>query len=427
MANERCHDARARSDGGKSAAYGKVRLTVKTDQPIPFGDLSLLAHGGVIVEGYMRVVAEGPLAPALQPPADVLLVANFTSWLRSTHGTLNLIPPSPVQPDGWRDWRPPILSLWFDGLVPDLARRRYGSGAESFALKIPDSPLLKLDLRYPADGSNQNPVIVAAVSSVEGTASPCPAGLRLTMTGQIDPTEPSDRVPKLTDARLECDVLLPWTYLAAVGSDLSRLNFKSPEMVELGPWQPARSGPGSLAVEGRRGYFVGHLKLPGQRLDLYPDGPFLQSFITDRVTELQGARDLRRMADGFVRPNRFSSGPELTLQLGYDDFARILGQSRKAVLDLRGEGIGHVYGQTGRDFGGLQPITACRVILSREADGLQIDLTGELGPLTDGPGAALGPMFEASMFVPIGYLMLRQWPIDRLVIDWRERLRIQFG
>ena len=146
---------------------------MKTDQPIPFGDLSLLAHGGVIVDGYFRVITEGPLASALQPPADAMLVANFTSWLRGTHGTLALIPPSPVQADGWRDWRPPIFSLWFDGLVPDLARRRYGSDLEIFALKIPDSPLLKLNLRYPADGSNQNPQIVAAVSSVEGTASPC--------------------------------------------------------------------------------------------------------------------------------------------------------------------------------------------------------------------------------------------------------------
>jgi hypothetical protein len=250
------------------------------------------------------------------------------------------------------------------------------------------------------------------------------------MTGPIDPTKATDRVPALTDARLECDVLFPWTYLAAVGSGLSSLNFNSTAVgsLELGPWQPDRSGPGSLAVSGRWGYFAGRLTLPGQRVDLYPEGPFLRAFITDRVTELQGARDLRRMADGFVRPSRVSYGPELTLQLGYDDFARILGQSRKAVLELRGEGIGHVYGQTGRDFGYRQPITACRITLSRKADGLEIELTGELAPLADGDRAkSLGPAFEASMFVPIGYLMLRQWPIDRLAVDWRERSGIQFG
>ena len=401
---------------------------MKTDQPIPFDDLSLLAHGGVVVEGHFRVVTEGPLGSALQPPADAMLVANFAGH-RIMHGTLDLIPPSPVQPDGWRDWRAPIFSVWINGLVPDLARRRYASGAESFALKIPDSPLFTLYLRYPADGSDQNPQIVAAVSSVEGTASLCPAGLRLTMTGPIDPTKATDRVPALTDARLECDVLLPWTYLSAVGSNLSGLNVKATEMgsVERGPWQPARSGPGALAMQGPWGYFAGHLKLPGQRLDLYPDGPFLWASITDRVTELKGARDLRRMADGFVRPNRHSYGPELTLQLGHADFARILGQRRKAALDLRGDGIGHVLGQTGRDFGGLQPIAACQITLARETDGLKIDLTGELGPLADGPGTALGPAFEASMFVPIGYLMLRQWQIDRLVVDWRERYAIQFG
>jgi len=395
---------------------------VKTDQPIPFGDLSLLAHGGVIVEGYLRIVADGPLGSALQPPAGAMLVANFSKWLRSTHATLDLIPPSPVQPDGWRDWRSPILSVWLNGLVPDLARRRYRSDAESFALTIPDTPLLKIDQRYPASGSFHSPQFVTAVSSVEGTASLCPAGLRLRMTGPIDPTEARDDLPALTDARLECDVLIPWSYLAAVGSDLSWLNFSS--FVEQGAWRPDRNGPGSLAVSGPCAYLDGHLTLPGQRLDIYPDGPFLRAKVSDRITELQGARDLRRMADGFVRPNIPSFGPELTLQLGYDDFARMLGQSRKAVLELRGDGIGHVYGQTGRDWGGRQPITACEITLARGNDGLQIDLTGKLAPTTDGY-ESLGPKFEASMFVPTGYLMLRQWPIDGLLDDWRKRFGIQ--
>jgi hypothetical protein len=399
---------------------------VKTDRPIPFGDLSLLADGGVVVEGYLRIVTEGPLASALEAPAGAMLVANFARK-SSMHGTLDLKPPSPVQPDGWRDWRAPILSVWFNGLVPDLARRRYGSDEERFALTIPDSPLLKILQRYPADGSDQDPWINAQVSSVEGTASSCPAGLRLKMTGPIDPTEPGDRVPVLTGARLECDVLIPWTYLSAVGSELSRLNFDfkytALGSVEQGPWQPDRSGPGALALSGHRAYFAGHLKLPGQRLDLDPDGPLLHAWITDHVMELQGARDLQRMPDGFVRPSRNNYGPELTLQLGHDDLARILGNSREAVLELRGGGIGHVYGQTGRDFGARQPITACRIALSRRIDGLEIGLTGELGPLADGEsGTSLGPAFEASLFVPIGYLMLRQWPIDRPVGEFRDRV-----
>jgi hypothetical protein len=124
-----------------------------------------------------------------------------------------------------------------------------------------------------------------------------------------------------------------------------------------------------------------------------------------------------------VRPSRNNYGPELTLQLGHDDLARILGNSREAVLELRGGGIGHVYGQTGRDFGARQPITACRIALSRRIDGLEIGLTGELGPLADGEsGTSLGPAFEASLFVPIGYLMLRQWPIDRPVGEFRDRV-----
>ncbi len=332
---------------------------MNTDQPIPFGDLSLLAHGGVVVGGYLRVIAEGPLGSALQPPAGAMLVANFARK-SSMHGTLDLIPPSPVQPDGWRDWRAPILSFWLNGLVPDLARRRFGSNEQHFALTIPDSPLLTVLQRYPANAADQNPWINAAISSVEGTASPCPAGLRLKMTGPIDPTEPSDRVPVLTDARLECDVLIPWTYLSAVGSELSRLNFDfkytALGSVEQGPWQPGRSGPGALALSGYRAYFEGHLRVPGQHLDIYPDGPFLHAWITDSVMELQGApRDLHSACPMVsVRPSRINYGPDAhCCQLGQPDrdLARILGQGREAVVELRGGGIGHVYGRTGRDFG----------------------------------------------------------------------------
>jgi hypothetical protein len=75
-----------------------------------------------------------------------------------------------------------------------------------------------------------------------------------------------------------------------------------------------------------------------------------------------------------------------------------------------------------------QPITACQITLSRRIDGLDISLTGELAPIDDGDSAKpLGPAFEASLFVPTGYLMLRQWPVDRLVVDRRERCGIQFG
>ena len=396
-----------------------------TDRPIAFNDLSLLTNGGAIVEGTLRIVTGGPLAPALEAPPGAVLVASFAG--PRTTRSLDLIPPSPVQPDGWRDWRPPILSVWFYGLFPDLALRRYGSKAERFAVTIPDTTMIQVIQRYPADGSNKNPQIFGTVSSIEGTASRCPAGLHLRMTGQINPTEPNDHVPALTDARLECEALIPWTYLSAVGSNLASLIF-DPIAEEQGPWQPDKSGAGALAISGPSAYFAGHLKLPGQHIDLYPDGPFLHAWISDSVMTLQGARDLMRMANGFVCPSRLSYGPEFTLQLGYDDFGRILGQSREAVLELRGGGIGHVYGQTGRDFGGRQSITACQVTLSKRADGLEIGLTGELGPFEDGGCTTpLGPAFEATVFVPTGYLMLRQWPIDRLVVDWRERMGVQFG
>lgn len=399
------------------------RSNVKTDRPVPLRDLSLLAHGGVIVEGYLRIVSDGPLGSALQPPADAMLVANFSKSLRGPHGTLELIPHSPLLPDGWRDWRSPILSVVLNGLVPDLARRRYRSEAESFVLTMPDTPLFTIYQRYPADGSFHSPLLVTAVSSVEGTASLSPAGLRLRMTGPVEPTKAGDDLPALTDARLECDVLIPWTYLVAVGSDLSMLNLGS-VATEQGPWRPDPIGPGSLALSRGSAYFDGHLTLPGQRVDIYPDGPFLRARISDSITELQGVRELRRMADGSVWPSTPPHGPELTLQLGYDDYARMLGRNRKAVLELRGEGIGHVLGQTGRDWGGQQFITACQITLARGNDGLQIDLTGKLAPTTDGY-ESLGPKFSASMFVPTGYLMLRHWPIEGLLEDWRKRFGIE--
>jgi hypothetical protein len=108
------------------------------------------------------------------------------------------------------------------------------------------------------------------------------------------------------------------------------------------------------------------------------------------------------------------------------DPPRILGQSRNAVLELRGQGIGHVYGKTGREIGDQQQITACQITLSRKADGLELELTGKLAPLAYRDRArSLGPAFEASLFIPIGYLMLRQWPIDQLLEERRERFGIQ--
>ena len=59
----------------------KLRQSVKTDHLIAFGDLSLLANGGAIVEGNLRIVTGAPLAPALEPPTGAVLVRARSPYL----------------------------------------------------------------------------------------------------------------------------------------------------------------------------------------------------------------------------------------------------------------------------------------------------------------------------------------------------------
>ncbi|HEX8417325.1 MAG TPA: hypothetical protein VF641_06935, partial [Methylobacterium sp.] len=75
-----------------------------------------------------------------------------------------------------------------------------------------------------------------------------------------------------------------------------------------------------------------------------------------------------------------------------------------------------------------QQITACRVDLAQSDEGLHITLSGELAPLEPGHWARwLGPGFDAHLFVPTDYLLLRQWKIETLIQQWRNRHGINFG
>lgn len=398
----------------------------------PFQALRLVANGGVIVDGVLRIVTTGPLSADLAAPADAVLVANFSRADRGfLRGSLTLMPPLVPQADGWHDWRPPILDVWIHRSFPDVAElRSYDGSPMSFGANLEGGRLLSLHQRFPAHSSEPYPTIFANVATAKGVLTPSAAGMHLQLTGPIDPTKADDRLPALTDARLECDVMLPWTYLQAVGSPLAFVRSLAASYSET-PWQPSGVGAQRLALGGSLAFFDGTLDLPGQRTDVDPDKPYLLARMDADETMLHAAKDLALKNDGFVWPARSNDGPELVLGFGTALFARMLDRQRSATLVLSGPGIGHVNGQTGRIYetGGpcTQQITSCQIDLDRSDDGLRIVLSGELAPLEPGHWASsLGPRFTASCQVPTDFMLLRQWPIQNLVSDWRGRHGIRF-
>jgi hypothetical protein len=405
-------------------------MSVAEDEQTRFQELRLVANGGAIVDGTLRLVTSGPLAADLEAPADAVIVANFRKGYHLFR--LTLMPPLTRQRDGWHDWRPPILHLGFERGFPDFSQlRSYDWHTMAFSCSLASQRLISLQHRFPATAADSLVSIYANVASVTGTITPSAAGLRLRLEGAPGPTQADDRVPALTDARLECDVLIPWTYLQAVGSDLAYI-LMSTASYRAEPWRPAGVGAQRLALGGSLAFFEGRLELPGQRTDLYPDGPFLLARMGEHDTMLHGATDLAMKSDGFVWPSRSNDGPQLELGFGHALFARMLGRERSATLNLRGPGIGHVDGQTGRIYesGGpcTQQITACRIHLDRSDEGLRVELAGELAPLDPGHWAKpLGPGFKADFFVPADFLMLRQWKIENLVQEWRNRHQIKFA
>jgi hypothetical protein len=406
-------------------------LPINVDRPIQFHDLRLLVNGGVIVDGSLKIIAAGPVGEALRPPDDAVVVANFAPG--PACGSLSVMSPTPIQPDGWRDWRTPILDVVFWSLFPNLADMELWRGEPArFSATAVSGQLLRLRQRYPADGPTSSPDIRADMRCVEGVATPSRSGVRLQMTAGISRTEANDGAPALTGARLECDVLLPWSYLSAMNRSPLRPDFAWATRSESRQWAPAANGLRALALSsGGRAFLSGHLTLPGQQTDLYPDRPIIHADLYPRVTSLRGAEDLRLDGDGFVDA-KYNEGPELVLQLGYKDFARMLAGKRHATLDLRGHGIGHVDGQTGRavyECGGpkQQLMTACRIVLHRGDEGLEVELSGELEPPPQAERAeSLGPGFDAGIFIPNDYMLLMQWFPPDLTREWRERRAIKF-
>ena len=406
-------------------------MSIREVPRITYRDLGLVANGSVIVEGKLRVTSDGPLAAALQPPDGCQIIADFgrSSFQRAM---ISLLPPLSRQPDGIYDWRAPIVSLSLELPFPDLGvLRDHSKKPVRFEGVVDTGRFISVQTRYPADGGKDAPVLYGNVSSLVATGAPELDGLRLRIEGPVDPIEARDSLPALTDGRLECDVLLPWAYLSAVGSRLAEIGgFRSYEQV--GAWTPHGPGLGELALSGKLGFFDGDLTLPGQRTDLYPEGPKLLARIDEQQMLLQGCDDLRLRSDGFVWPASTWGGPELELEIGHKQFARMLSQSdTAATLTVRGPGIGRVNGQTGRIYesGGpcTQEIIAYRVQLSRDAHGLRFDLVGELAPLPEGHWAkSLGPEFAASMFIPAPFIFLHKWQIQGLAQDRRDRFGLTF-
>lgn len=404
-------------------------MTVPEEGASSYADLRVTAHGAAIVEGTLRLIADGMLAAELEPPSGCVVTVDLVSTFN--HGSISLLPPLQRQADGLFDWRAPIIHLSLGNIFPDLGELQdYSGNPARFHAEVTSGRFISVQARFPANGGKDAPNTYGNVRKLQASATKEGDCVRLQIAGPIEASNANDKSPSLTGAQLECDVLIPWAYLRAVGSRLAEVGGTG-RYGRVGPWQPGSPGIAELALSGTLAFFDGRLELPGQRTDLYPNGPFVMARFDEHQMLLQGAADPQLREDGFVWPNRSGGGPELQLEIGHAHFARMLEDASEAAVKMIGPGIGHVNGQTGRVYesGGpcTQQVTAYRVALKRTAEGIYVDLMGELAPLPEDHWAtSLGPEFSASLFIPNPYLFLRKWNIRDLAQERRTRFGLTF-
>ena len=156
----------------------------------------------------------------------------------------------------------------------------------------------------------------------------------------------------------------------------------------------------------------------------HPRGPFLMLHLAERETGMRPYAQAVIQHDGKVAgTGAETGGPYLRLALGLADFARMLEHEDSAACTLRGAGIGHIEGRTGRDAyeeGSLrQEIGQIDLRLTRSAEGLQLEAVGELLPLPPSASdASLGPRLSFGFFLPRTLILARGWRLPRF---WDDR------
>ena len=407
--------------------YKEFFICCREEVTMRFDELRFTADGGVIVEGRIAIVPDGAGSGAPEVDGDIVVNLNPAEYRRS----IRLLPRLERQPDGFYDWRPPIVSLGLNLDLP-LPKVFYG-GVEPFRFEAATTLGEAVSVWAAAQiFGREGTMIFGDMPALTIEGRRMPDALHLSLTGAIAPMEPREGVEARPGAQLRCDLAIPWIALEVQQSPLAMLR-PSRSMKACGPWQPGAPGLAALATSGGRLLFLdGHLALQHPRRDLYPEGPLVGALIGPNSLTLKAGRAISRRADGTAWWTESHDGPELSLPIGHAHLARMLTGAERASTNFSGSGIGSVDGQTGRvmESGGpcTQLINELQLTIERSEAGVQLWFEGELDPLpSDHWAVSLGPRFEAACFVPQSALIMQQWKIPDLAQRRRDRFGINFG
>lgn len=387
-------------------------------------DLKLRAmDGSVLVDGDLAIVGDEPAA-ALLPSSRGRLVGVDLGHGGRRAASFNLYERTTRAGDGFYAAPPPILTVRLERSLPDVSDFFPRAATRRQWLQGENAHLATVSAQLAGGGATQGQ-ISGHIQDLTITTQPDDAGLRLGLTGSIGPMRVhGEATPRIAHARLVAHLLVPGPYCEIRGVSSG---WKRPPYRQQGEWRPWGPGLGSAPV----GHF-GRPLCPGRLTWGAPRGgpPTPTGHVALHLDEHRlvarpvGALDL--LDGGFAAPREsWTDGPELELAMGTAEWARMLADRDEAELELRGAGIGHVDGQTGRSVGECggpmrQLLTELRVHLRRSAEGLHVRGQGTLSPLAGDPGRSLGPEVAFEHLLPRGWILARGLDLPRFWQDWRR-------
>lgn len=280
---------------------------------------------------------------------------------------------------------------------------------------------VKLPLAQPQP--DKSPSAYLQFGQIDLTLDPVPAGLRIGLTGHVIGMIGPEDGPDVSGLTLTGQVLIPALALKLQGQPNLLGQPEDPVQSEVsgGQLAPADLGLtqfGGLVVDGQVDW--------GQNGDRQnPLGPFVSLHLADRTMGLSPTDRVSRCASGLLYPHSPSSdGPYLRINLGVEDFARMLEQGDHAHVSLQGSGIGYIEGRTGRDAyeeGDLrQEIAWLTLKLERSTAGLLIGGNGELQGGIRGQSARVGKTLDFAIFLPRKLILAKGLKVPRCWDDWKH-------